>query len=125
MRSATTPFLVILGLASIVLLLFLLLQTMGLRGELEATRDELTTLQAAVEGVERGVPMSELSLRLAELENDIESWVIAFSSDVPSDGGGDGGAGTAALLERLDEVLDRISALDARVDEICDGVPVC
>ena len=121
MRSATTPLLVILGLASIVLLLFLLLQTMGLRGELEATRDELTTLQAAVEGVERGVPMSELSLRLAELENDIESWVIAFSSDVPSDGG----AGTAALLERLDEVLDRISALDARVDEICDGVPVC
>lgn len=125
MRSATTPFLVILGLASIVLLLFLLLQTMGLRGELEATRDELTTLQAAVEGVERGVPMSELSLRLAELENDIESWVIAFSGDVPSGGSGDGGAGTAALLERLDEVLDRISALDARVDEICDGVPVC
>ncbi len=125
MRSATAPLLVILGLASILLLLFLLLQTMGLRGELEATRDELTTLQAAMEGVERGVPMSELSLRLAELENDIESWVIAFSSDVPSGGSADGGAGTAALLDRLDEVLDRITALDARVDEICGSVPVC
>ncbi|MEO7266453.1 MAG: hypothetical protein ABIY36_00400, partial [Candidatus Limnocylindria bacterium] len=83
MRSGPTPFLVILGLASLLLLLIVLLQTMGLRGELEANRDELTTLQAAMEGVERGVPMSELSMRLAELENDIESWVIAFSSDVP------------------------------------------
>ena len=125
MRSSTAPILVILALASIVLLLFVLLQTIGLRGELDATRDELTTLQAAVEGVERGVPMSELSMRLAELENDIESWVIAFSGDLPSGSTGDGSAGTAALLDRLDEILERINALDARVDEICDGVPVC
>ena len=36
-----------------------------------------------------------------------------------------GGDGTGELLDRLDEVLERITDLDQRVDEICDSVPVC
>jgi hypothetical protein len=29
------------------------------------------------------------------------------------------------VADRLDEILERIQALDDRIDEICDGVPVC
>ncbi|MCV0402573.1 MAG: hypothetical protein K5924_02555 [Chloroflexi bacterium] len=126
MRSAATPVLVILGLASLVLLLLVLLWTIGLRGDLESARGEVADLRAQVETMERGVPMSALSMRLAELENDIEEWVVAFSSDVPSNGGTGGGtADTQLILDQLDRVLDRIEALDNRVDEICESVPVC
>ena len=128
MRSSTGPILVILNLATAVILVLVLLQTNGLRGELEATRSELATLRSEVRGMERGVPMSELSMRLAELENDIESWVVAFgndtgSGDTSSPAGGDDPQ--EAILDRLTEVLRRINALDDRVDEICENVPVC
>ena len=129
MRSSTGPVLVVLGLATAVVLALVLLQTVGLRSDLNAAREEVVALKAQVDGLERGVPISELSMRLAELENDIQEWVVAFSSDVPA--GGDptspaGGAVTnAELLDRIEDVLARIDDLDARIDEICDGVPVC
>ena len=129
MRSPIGPMLVVLGLASAVVLALVLLQTVGLRGDLEAAREEVIALKADVDGLERGVPMSELSIRLAELENDIQEWVVAFSSEVPA--GGDptspaGGTVTSAeILDRVEDVLSRIDDLDARIDEICDGVPVC
>jgi hypothetical protein len=128
MRSSTGPILVILNLATAVVLVLVLLQTTGLRGELEATRSELATLRTEVQAMERGVPMSELSMRLAELENDIESWVVAFSNDtVPGDTSSPAGGGDPQdeILDRLTEVLRRINALDDRVDEICGNVPVC
>jgi len=123
MRSSAVPVLVILGLASMVLLMFMVVWSIGLRTDLDAARAELTEVRSAVEGVERGVPMSELSMRLAELENDIESWVVAFSEDVPP--GASPAPGSAVVVDRLDEVLDRLDALDARLDRICEGVPVC
>ena len=86
------------------------------------------TLREQVETFERGVPMSELSMRLAELENDIEEWVVAFSADtVPGDGStpAGGSASMSDVLDRLDDVLARINDLDDRVDEICQNVPVC
>jgi hypothetical protein len=127
MRSPIGGFLVVVSLATAVVLVLVLLQTAGLRGDLDATRGELISLREQVEGVERGVPMGELSLRLAELESDIRSWVVAFSDDV---GSGDpstpaGGTSTTEILERLDELLERIEALDDRVDQICGNVPVC
>jgi hypothetical protein len=82
-----------------------------------------------VDGLERGVPIGELSMRLAELENDIQEWVVAFSSDVPAAGDPTSPAGgtvtNAELLDRIEDVLARIDDLDARIDEICDGIPVC
>ena len=130
MRSATGPILVILALATAVVLVLVLLQTIGLRGELQASREEVDALQAQVDGLERGVPMSELSMRMTELENDIRGWVVAFSSDVPGTDGDPSSpaGGTSAdeeLLDRVDQVLTRIAALDRRIDEICEGVPVC
>ena len=128
MRSPVGPALIILSLATAVVLVLVLLQTTGLRGDLDRARTEVVTLREQVEGLERGVPMSELSMRLAELENDIEAWVVAFSSDVtPGDATTPAGGAEAGreILDRLDEVLRRINALDDRVDEICENVPVC
>ena len=128
MRSTTGPVLAVLGLAGGVILALLLLQTIGLRGDLAAARDEVVALQAQVDGLERGVPMSELSMRMAELENDIQDWVVAFGGEVPSGGDSSPAGGTvtnAEILDRLDEVIAGIEALDARIDQICEGVPVC
>ena len=129
MRSPFGPILVVLGLATAVVLALVLLQTIGLRADLDVAREEVVALQAQVDGLERGVPIGELSMRLAELENDIQEWVVAFSSDVPAGGDPTSPAGgdvtNAEVLERIEDVLDRIDDLDARIDEICDSVPVC
>lgn len=135
MRSATGPVLIVLGLVAAIVLALLLLQTIALRSDLESARAQLGGLQTEMDALERGVPMSELSLELAQLENDVREWVAAFG------GGGGGGDVSAtdgdpsspagglsaddAIAERLDEVLARIDALDARIDEICENVPVC
>ena len=128
MRSPVGPALLILSLATAVVLVLVLLQTTGLRGDLDRARAEVVTLREQVEGLERGVPMSELSMRLAELENDIQEWVVAFGSDtVPGDSstpaGGD--ASTDEVLDHIDDVLARIDDLEGRIDEICGGIPVC
>ena len=128
MRSPIGPALIILSLATAVVLALVLLQTIGLRGDLDRARTEIVTLREQVEGFERGVPMSELSMRLSELENDIEEWVIAFSADTaPGDGStpAGGSVGADEVLDRIDDVLARINDLDERIDEICGGVPVC
>jgi phage shock protein A len=127
MRSPIGPILVIVSLATALGLAVVIVQTAGLRGQLDETRQEVVSLREQVETMERGVPMSKLSMRLAELENDIREWVVAFSSDVaPGDPSSTGGsASSEQVLDRLNEVLDRIEALDRRLDEICEGVPVC
>lgn len=129
MRSSTGPLVVILGLAAMLVLVLLLVQSIGLRGDLDAAREEIVALESEVAAVERGVPMSELSMRLAELENNVREWVVTFSEDGSS--GGDpttpagGSVSNAELLERIDRVLERIEELDQRIDEICESVPVC
>ncbi|MGH2417730.1 MAG: hypothetical protein ACRDFY_05305 [Candidatus Limnocylindria bacterium] len=130
MRSPIGPVLVILSLATILVLVLMLFQTNGLREDLDRARAEVVTLRDQVGGLERGVPISELSMRLAELENDIQAWVVAFGEDVTPTGGSTGSssgetASNREVLSRLDDVLDRIDDLDARVDEICGNVPVC
>ena len=129
MRSPTGPLLIGMGLVTIVVLALVLLQIVGLRGDLAAAREEAAALTSQVEGLERGVPMSELSMRLAELENDIRDWVAAFGSEVPTSGDPTSPAGgsvtNAEVLDRIEDVLARIDDLDARIDEICESVPVC
>lgn len=129
MRSPIGPVLIGLGLATTVVLVLLIFQTIGLRGDLERARDEIATLRTEVEGREEGVTAVELRRDLDELESGLRDWLIATGAD----GGFEGDPSTPAggrttadeVLERLDEVLERITALDDRVDEICRGVPVC
>lgn len=129
MRSPVGTVLIVLGLATALVLVLVLVQTIGLRGDLQAAREEVGVLQAEVDAMERGIPMSELSMQLAELENDIRDWVVAFSAGGPTSGDPASPAGGAnagdQVLDRLDEVLARIDALDARIDDICENVPVC
>ncbi len=126
MRSAIGPFLVLLGLATTVVLVLLLFQTMSLRSELEATRGELAAVKAEVAAQEAGITDEDLVKRLDEMEAGIRDWLIATGADGPSDGS-PAGSGTSRdeILDRLDEVLAAVEALDNRVDEICEGVPVC
>ena len=68
---------------------------------------------------------------LDDLESGIRDWLIAtgadggFEGDPSQPAGGSGASSTDEVLDRLDLVLERITALDQRVDDICDGVPVC
>ena len=132
MRSPIGPILVILGLATTLLVVVLVLQVAGLRDELGRAEERVATLQASVEEQEPGVTAAELRRELDELRAWTRDWLIA------ADTGGsttDGGPGTpaggeddadyATLVRRIDLVLQRIEALDRRVDEICEGVPVC
>jgi hypothetical protein len=126
MRSPIGPILVVFGLATIVVLVLVLFQNLGMRSELEAARAEVDSLRAAVVEMEPGVTDEELVRRLEELEGGIRDWLIATGADggVQSSPGTDPATGSA-LVDRLDEVLARIQALDDRIDEICENVPVC
>jgi flagellar motor switch protein FliG len=128
MRSPIGPILVILGIATAAVLVLVLLQSMGLRDELRQARDEVATLQARVDTLETVAP-DDLRRELEELESGIRDWLIATGADggfETDPGQPAGGSATAdEILDRIDDVLARITALDRRVDEICESVPVC
>lgn len=132
MRSPIGPFLVVLGLASTLLVVLLLFQVIGLRSDLDRAEERVATLQASVEAQEAGVTAAELRRELDELRTWTRDWLIATdrgtaTGDVgtPAGGGRDEDADYATLVRRIDLVLQRIEALDERIDEICEGVPVC
>jgi len=129
MRSPIGPILVLLGLGTTVVLVLLLVQTMGLRSDLDDARAEFATLRAQVDAQEAPMTADDLTRGLAELETEISDALVATGADGDLDGDPSqpaGGDGTLdELVDRLDEVLERIAALDRRVDEICDSVPVC
>ena len=124
MRSPIGPILVVLGLATTLVLALLLVQAAGLRDEVAGARDELATLRSQVESGGDAVTAEELATALDALEERIDA--------LGGTGGGGtnpdqpaGGDGNDELRDLLDEVLARITALDERVDDICDSVPVC
>lgn len=134
MRSPIGPFLVVLGLAGTLLVVLVLLQVTAIRDDLDRAEERVATLQAEVESQEAGVTAAELRRELDELRTWTRDWLIASergsaSGDPGTPAGGDGDdsgdADYATLVRRMDLVLERIEALDERVDEICEGVPVC
>lgn len=127
MRSPTGPLLILLGLATTVVLALLLFQVLGLREDLDRARQDVATLRASVEAGPDAVTVGELEERLDALEADLRV-EIAGTRLAPGSGGSDGDAGVTdddALADQIAEVLERITALDERVDEICENVPVC
>jgi hypothetical protein len=131
MRSPTGPILVILGLATTLVLVLVLFQAIGLRGDVDALRSDAAELRADVAALaanEPEVTRDELERQLGILESGIRDWLIATGADGfdPDATPGAGGQDTDdEVLDRLDLVLQRIEALDSRLDEICEGVPVC
>lgn len=124
MRSPIGPVLILLGLATTVVLVLVLFQTVALRNDLERANDELAVIQARADTLEPGVSAQELQRGLDALEVGIRNWLMATGAD----GGFDDDPSSPAdgeVLERLDEILERIEALDERIDEICEGVPIC
>jgi flagellar motor switch protein FliG len=128
MRSPIGPILIVIGLATAAVLVLVLLQSMSLRDDLRQARDEVTLLQSRLDTLETVAP-EDLRRELEELESGIRDWLIATGADggfETDPGQPAGGSATAdEILDRIDEVLARVSALDRRVDEICEGVPVC
>ena len=120
MRSPIGPVLVLFGLATTVVLVLLLFQNIGMRSELESTRAELDALAVAVSEQEAGVSDLELDRQLGQLEVRIRDWLASTGGSPGTDPGTGGAVG-----QQLDEIIDQIEALDARLDEICENVPVC
>lgn len=126
MRSPIGPVLILLGLATTVVLVLVLFQSIGLRSDLDRARAEVASLRAEVEAQEAGLDDETLVRRLDELESGIRDWLIATGADGGFDGSpAGGGTDSNEVMDRLDEILARINALDDRVDEICESVPVC
>jgi hypothetical protein len=128
MRSPLGPVLIILGLATTLVLVLVLLQASALRDDLGRLNDRLGALEQDVAAVETGVDADELQRQLEILESGIRDWLVATGADGfdPDAGQGSGQTGSnRQVLDRINEVLERIDALDARLDEICEGVPVC
>src|SRR3989337_2238333 len=81
MRSPIGPILVLLGLATTVVLVLVLFQTIGLRSDLERAQVEVAELRTQVEAQESGVTDEELVRRLDELEAGIQDWLITSGAD--------------------------------------------
>ena len=120
MRSPIGPVLAIVGLATTVVLVLLLFQNLSIRSDLEAARADVAELTTVVESMEPGLTDQDLDRRLTELEATIRDW-LASTGGSPGNGPAAGGG----IGQQLDEISDQIEALDRRLDEICENVPVC
>ena len=126
MRSPFGPILVIIGLATILVLVLVIFQVIGLGNDADRLSEELESLRADVAAIEPGIDRDELQRQLEITESAIRDWLIATGADgFDPDATANAGQDSDDVGERLDEILDRLEALDRRLDQICEGVPVC
>lgn len=125
MRSPLGPVLVITGVATILVLVLVLFQVIGLSGDADALEARVDALGTDVAAIEPGVDRDELIRQLEILESGIRDWLIATGADGFDPDASPGQQSSGEVMDRLDEVLDRLEALDRRLDQICEGVPVC
>ena len=126
MRSALAPVLVILGLATVLVLVLVLFQANAMRDDVGRIGDRVRALENEVAALEPGVDRNELQRQLDDLESGIRDWLIATGADgFDPDASPGTGQGRDDVAEGIDEILDRLDALDRRLDEICEAVPIC
>ena len=128
MRSPIGSILVILGLATTLILVLVLFQTIGLRGDLEKSQADVARVRAQVAeltATEPGVGGDELQRQLDVLETDLRALITANGGSSPGAPGTGGQGNSDEVLQRLNDVLDRLEGLDARLDQICESVPIC
>ena len=126
MRSPLGPALLIVGLATILVLVLLIFQVIGLGNDADRLSEELDALRADVAAIEPGIDRDELERQLGITESALRDWLIATGADgFDPDATPNAGQDADDVSDRLDEILDRLEALDRRLDQICEGVPVC
>ena len=110
MRSPIVPLLVSLNVLTLVLLAVLVIQSI-------VTRTELDQLHKEVAAAESGIGSGDLALALGDLENRIKEWLQATGAGSP--------LSSPAADPRVEEILATLRRLESRLDQICEGVPVC
>ena len=126
MRSPLGPALLIIGLATILVLVLVIFQVIGLGTDAARIGEELDALRAEVAAIEPGIDRDELERQLGITESALRDWLIATGADgFDADATPNAGSDDGDVNDRLDEILDRLEALDRRLDQICEGVPIC
>ena len=125
MRSPLGPALLIVGLATILVLVLLIFQVIGLGTDADRLSQELDALRADVAAIEPGIDRDELQRQLEITESAIRDWLIATGADGFDPDATPGTGAASDVNDQLEEILDRLEALDRRLDQICEGVPVC
>jgi hypothetical protein len=96
-----------------VLLVVLVFQFAGLRAEVTAARDQATAAGATAERLR--TDLDTLQAAVDALGDELAS--LPRDGVVPTDSSG-------LILERMDEIRDRVAELAGRVDDICRNAPI-
>jgi hypothetical protein len=120
--SALLIGLAIVGVVTLALLALTLMRLGGIEERVAATESSV----AAIDAIDSG----ELDLALEGLRTAIsdELATIRFRGVVPTDSSGvilDRLDALEGALDRIDEMADTLADLRERLDQICEGVPVC
>ena len=114
--------LALLNVVAIALLAAVFVRLGGIEDRVAATESSV----AAIDTIDSG----ELDLALADLRTAItdELATIRLRGVVPTDSSGvilDRLDALEGALDRIDEMADTLAGLQERLDQICEGVPVC
>lgn len=114
--------LAVLNILAIALLAIVLVRLGGIENRVAATESTV----AAIDAIDSG----QLDRALEELRTAVseELATIRLRGVVPTDSSGvilDRLDALEGALDRIDEMADTLAALQERLDQICEGVPVC
>lgn len=121
------PSAVLIGLAIVNVLALALLAVIFMR--LGGIEERVAATESSVAAID-AIDTEELDLALTDLRTAItdELATIRFRGVVPTDSSGvilDRLDALEAALDRIDEMADTLAVLQERLDQICEGVPVC
>ncbi len=120
MRSLPT---LVIGGVTTVLLLLLLWQVAGLRGEVDTLRaDASAAAEAAAEAATAASDAATAAGGIADVRDMVEQLnaeiaALPRTGVVPTDS-------SQLILQRIDEIRDLLTSLASRVDDICRNAPV-